>query len=123
LLVGRLDVDREAGERGIYQRHWIEREAATLATVFTTVSDITAYEAQNLLHRCVVCGVWCGVCHVDGNRIIRHATNPTHYANCRKVDVILPNGLNVEKFTALHEFQVCQRDSCLPTSITLATMC
>lgn len=68
-----LDVDREAGERGIYHRYWIEKEAARLATIFSTVSDITAYEALHLLHR--------------------------------EVECILPNGLNVEKFTALHEFQ------------------
>lgn len=68
-----LDVDREAGVRGIYHRHWIERGAALGATVFSTVSEITAYEAEYILSR--------------------------------KVDVILPNGLNVEKFKALHEFQ------------------
>ena len=26
-IVTTIDVDKEAGERGIYHRHWIEREA------------------------------------------------------------------------------------------------
>ncbi len=47
---------------------------AQLATVFTTVSEITAYEAELALRR--------------------------------KADVILPNGLKLEKFAAPHEFQV-----------------
>eukprot|EP01102_Stenamoeba_stenopodia_P021004 TRINITY_DN835_c0_g1_i1.p1 TRINITY_DN835_c0_g1~~TRINITY_DN835_c0_g1_i1.p1 ORF type:complete len:670 (+),score=117.80 TRINITY_DN835_c0_g1_i1:1-2010(+) len=65
--------DSEANNRGIYARHWIERSAAHGADVFTTVSDITAYEAEYLLGK--------------------------------KADVIVPNGLTVTRFTALHEFQ------------------
>lgn len=51
----------------------MERAATHLAHVFTTVSDITGYEAEHLLRR--------------------------------KPDIITPNGLNVKKFAALHEFQ------------------
>jgi glycogen(starch) synthase len=51
----------------------MERAASHLAHVFTTVSEITGYEAEHLLKR--------------------------------KADVITPNGLNVKKFSALHEFQ------------------
>eukprot|EP00842_Homolaphlyctis_polyrhiza_P001341 jgi/Hompol1/2207/HPOL_002860-RA len=68
-----FDVDAEAGKRGIYHRYCIERAAAHCATLFTTVSHITAYEAEWLLKR--------------------------------KPDGVLPNGLNVVKFSALHEFQ------------------
>ncbi|KAJ3220144.1 glycogen synthase isoform 1, partial [Clydaea vesicula] len=68
-----FDVDHEAGKRGIYHRYCIERAAAHCADVFTTVSHITAYEAEWLLKR--------------------------------KPDGILPNGLSVVKFSALHEFQ------------------
>lgn len=71
--LARFDVDKEAGSRGIYHRYCIERASVHSAHVFTTVSHITADEAQYLLHR--------------------------------KADVILPNGLNVVKFSALHEFQ------------------
>lgn len=46
---------------------------ARLATVFSTVSEITAFEALHILNR--------------------------------QVDVITPNGLNIERFTALHTFQ------------------
>jgi glycogen(starch) synthase len=43
--------DIEASKRQIYHRHWIEKEAAQQAHVFTTVSDITALEAEQLLGR------------------------------------------------------------------------
>lgn len=69
----KFDVDAEAGKRGIYHRYCIERSATHSADVFTTVSDITAYEAEHLLKR--------------------------------KPDGVLPNGLNVVKFQAVHEFQ------------------
>eukprot|EP01111_Echinosteliopsis_oligospora_P015713 TRINITY_DN6296_c0_g1_i1.p1 TRINITY_DN6296_c0_g1~~TRINITY_DN6296_c0_g1_i1.p1 ORF type:complete len:630 (-),score=190.40 TRINITY_DN6296_c0_g1_i1:91-1980(-) len=68
-----LNPDEEASKRGIYHRHWIEQQAALRATVFTTVSEITAYEAELALKR--------------------------------KADVILPNGLKLDKFAAPHEFQ------------------
>ncbi|KAJ3018806.1 glycogen synthase isoform 1 [Thoreauomyces humboldtii] len=68
-----FDVDAEAGQRGIYHRYCIERAATHCADVFTTVSHITAYEAEWLLKR--------------------------------KPDGVTPNGLNVVKFSALHEFQ------------------
>ena len=68
-----FDVDHEAGKRGIYHRYCIERSAAHCTDVFTTVSHITAYEAEHLLKR--------------------------------KPDGVLPNGLNVVKFQAMHEFQ------------------
>lgn len=51
----------------------MERAASHLAHTFTTVSDITGFEAEHLLKR--------------------------------KPDIITPNGLNVKKFAALHEFQ------------------
>ncbi|CAG0899279.1 unnamed protein product [Cyprideis torosa] len=68
-----FDIDEEAGKRQIYHRYCLERGAAHLAHVFTTVSDITAWEAQNLLKR--------------------------------KPCIVTPNGLNVKKYTAIHEFQ------------------
>ncbi|KAG1680641.1 Glycogen [starch] synthase [Nymphon striatum] len=69
----KFDLDKEAGDRGIYHRYCIERAAAHSAHIFTTVSEITAYEAEHLLRR--------------------------------KPDIITPNGLNVKKFSATHEFQ------------------
>ncbi|KAF9926399.1 glycogen synthase isoform 1 [Linnemannia zychae] len=68
-----FDCDAEAGKRGIYHRYCIERAATHCCDVFTTVSHITAYEAEHLLKR--------------------------------KPDGVLPNGLNVVKFSAMHEFQ------------------
>ena len=50
-----LDIDYQAGFRGIYNRHWIEVGAAKGATVFTTVSEITGTEATRLLDRAPEC--------------------------------------------------------------------
>lgn len=46
-----FNLDKEAGDRGIYHRYCIERASAHCAHVFTTVSQITSYEAENLLKR------------------------------------------------------------------------
>jgi glycogen(starch) synthase len=46
-----FDVDAEAGKRGIYHRYCVERAASHCADVFTTVSKITAFEAEWLLKR------------------------------------------------------------------------
>lgn len=73
LVLVQFSVDEEAGKRQIYHRYCMERAASHLAHTFTTVSEITGYEAENLLKR--------------------------------KPQVITPNGLNVIKFSALHEFQ------------------
>ena len=55
----------------------LERAAAHGAHVFTTVSDITAFECEHLLGR--------------------------------KPDLVLPNGLNIQRFAAVHEFQNLHR--------------
>uniref|UniRef100_A0A672N1J4 Glycogen [starch] synthase n=1 Tax=Sinocyclocheilus grahami TaxID=75366 RepID=A0A672N1J4_SINGR len=68
-----FNIDREAGQRQIYHRYCLERAAVRCAHVFTTVSQITAVEANHMLQR--------------------------------QPDVITPNGLNVRKFSAMHEFQ------------------
>ncbi|XP_057331627.1 glycogen [starch] synthase [Microplitis mediator] len=69
----KFNVDEEAGKRQIYHRYCMERAAAHLCHIFTTVSEITGIEAEHLLKR--------------------------------KPDIITPNGLNVKKFSAIHEFQ------------------
>ncbi|XP_014749320.1 PREDICTED: glycogen [starch] synthase, muscle-like, partial [Sturnus vulgaris] len=46
-----FDVDKEAGERQIYHRYCLERAAAHCAHVLTTVSHVTAAEAEHLLKR------------------------------------------------------------------------
>ncbi len=47
----KFNCDEEAGKRGFYHRYCIERAAAALSHVFTTVSDITAKEAEYLIKR------------------------------------------------------------------------
>lgn len=49
--VCQFDIDREAGERQIYHRYCLERAAVHCSHVFTTVSQITAVEADHMLHR------------------------------------------------------------------------
>jgi glycogen(starch) synthase len=72
-----INADEEAAKRDIYPRFAIERAAAHACTVFTTVSQVTSFEAQRLLGR--------------------------------EPDLILPNGLNLHRFAALHEFQNLHR--------------
>jgi len=68
-----LDGDNEARRYNIFPRHQIEKAAAHACTVFTTVSEVTAAEAAQLLGR--------------------------------RPDEILPNGINIQRFAAPHEFQ------------------
>ena len=68
-----IDPDAEAKKYNIYPRFQIEKAATHAATVFTTVSEVTAAEAEKLLGRAP--------------------------------EAILPNGLNIQRFAAPHEFQ------------------
>ncbi|WP_428937039.1 glycosyltransferase [Fontivita pretiosa] len=72
-----INADQEAVKYNILSKHQIEKTAAHACTVFTTVSEVTAFEAEKLLGR--------------------------------KPDAILPNGLNIQRFAALHEFQNLHR--------------
>jgi glycogen(starch) synthase len=72
-----INADEQAAKYNIYPRYAIEKAATHAATVFTTVSEVTAFEAEKLLGR-----------------------HP---------DQILPNGLNIQRFAALHEFQNLHR--------------
>ncbi len=74
-----IDAGAAANEHGFGHRHALEGAAAQAADVFTTVSGITALEAERFLGR--------------------------------RPDVLLPNGLNVERFAAPHEFQVLHRSN------------
>ncbi|MGH0182704.1 UNVERIFIED_CONTAM: hypothetical protein FKN15_010226 [Acipenser sinensis] len=51
IMMKRFNVDKEAGERQIYHRYCMERAAVHCAHVFTTVSQITAIEADHMLKR------------------------------------------------------------------------
>lgn len=51
VVFAQFNVDKEAGDRQIYHRYCLERAAAHCAHVFTTVSQITAIEAEHLLKR------------------------------------------------------------------------
>lgn len=69
----RINPDHMAQQYNIVPRFGIERLSARMSTIFTTVSDITAREAERFLGR--------------------------------KPDLVTPNGINIQRFTALHEFQ------------------
>ncbi|MFO8014678.1 MAG: glycosyltransferase [Phycisphaerae bacterium] len=68
-----LDGEEAARQTGVGPKAALERAAAHAAGVFTTLSEITAYECEHLLGR--------------------------------RPDLLVPNGLNIERFTAMHEFQ------------------
>ncbi len=68
-----VDWRQAARETGVEPKAALERAAAHGAHVFTTLSEITAYECEHLLGR--------------------------------RPDLLMPNGLNVQRFTAMHEFQ------------------
>jgi len=72
-----IDAGSAASRCGYAHRHAIEGAAAQAADVFTTVSGITALEAQQFLGR--------------------------------RPEMLVPNGINVERFAAPHEFQVLHR--------------
>ena len=46
-----FELDKEAGDRGIYHRYCMERAAAHCAHIFTTVSHITGVESEHLIGR------------------------------------------------------------------------
>ena len=73
-----VDWAGDARRFNIEPQVYIERAAAHGAHVFTTLSDITAYECQHLIGR--------------------------------PADLLLPNGLNIERFVAMHEFQNLHRE-------------
>jgi len=68
-----IDPEPTARRFNILAKYLIERMAAQRAHVFTTISEVTANEAEKLLGR--------------------------------RPDIITPNGINVQRFAALHEFQ------------------
>jgi len=77
--LAQIDAATVARQHSLLHRFELERAAAQAATVFTTVSEITAAEAQQFLGRAP--------------------------------EVLLPNGLNVERFAAPHEFQVLHQQA------------
>ncbi|CAG8609423.1 14082_t:CDS:2, partial [Acaulospora colombiana] len=81
--IEKFPVDEEAGKRGIYHRYCVERAAAHCCDVFTTKA------------RFVICPP----------RVLAIAFLPSHRFISDHKDGVLPNGLNVVKFSAVHEFQ------------------
>ncbi|MBK9119215.1 MAG: glycogen synthase [Phycisphaerales bacterium] len=76
--MGEINAGAIAERHGFSHRHALEGSAAVSADVFTTVSGITALEAEHFLGR--------------------------------RAEVLLPNGLNIERFAAPHEFQILHRE-------------
>ncbi|HZX44820.1 MAG TPA: glycosyltransferase [Candidatus Nanoarchaeia archaeon] len=73
-MLPKLNPDAEAYKRGIQDKFTTERACAQNADVFTTVSEITAIEAEKILGR--------------------------------KPEVLLLNGLDIEKFPTVEEFSI-----------------
>lgn len=70
-MFDRINPDAEARTNFVQHKHLLEKTAASLANVFTTVSDITSMEAKYFLGKAA--------------------------------DVVLPNGLDIEKFPTIEE--------------------
>ena len=77
--IGEIDAGAVAWEHGFAHKFQLEQVAAQWSEVFTTVSGITALEAQQFLGR--------------------------------QADVLLPNGLNIDRFAAPYEFQNLHRNN------------
>ncbi len=73
-LLGTLDPEKKAYEHGVQDKFLAERASANNATIFTTVSEITAIEAEKILGR--------------------------------KPEVILNNGLTIQKFPTIEETSI-----------------
>uniref|UniRef100_A0A0K0D4G1 Glycogen [starch] synthase n=1 Tax=Angiostrongylus cantonensis TaxID=6313 RepID=A0A0K0D4G1_ANGCA len=103
--ISRIDVDREAGERQIYHRYCIERAAVHLAHIFTTVRG----KKENLYFFTFLCvkQYLFATMELVANRVLGSEITglEAEYLLGRKPDILTPNGLNVVKFSALHEFQ------------------
>jgi glycogen(starch) synthase len=69
--------ERRPYKYGVQAKHLMERACANNASVFTTVSEITAKEAQYILGK--------------------------------KPDIVLPNGLDIERFPTMEEFALLHR--------------
>ena len=76
-LLDQLKPEEEARKNGIISKFHMERECAKATDVFTTVSEITALEAEKLLGR--------------------------------KPDVVLANGLDMDKFATFDELMIKHR--------------
>jgi glycogen(starch) synthase len=76
-LLEKVDPDKEAETHGVTAKHAVEKNAAQKANIFTTVSRVTAIEAQHFLGR--------------------------------EADIVLPNGLDIEKFPTLDEIAIQHR--------------
>lgn len=70
-VLNQIDIDKEVYNYNVQAKHQMEKASCQNATVFTTVSEITAMEAEHVLGR--------------------------------KADVLLPNGLDLERFPTFEE--------------------
>ena len=84
-------MDVEAGKRKIYHRYCLERAAAHLAHVFTTVRFIY-WNFMLAIWVLISCVFFSDITGQEAEHLIK-----------RKPDVITPNGLNVKRM--YHEFQ------------------
>ncbi|MBW2977183.1 hypothetical protein KY347_07110 [Candidatus Woesearchaeota archaeon] len=73
----KLDPEKEAYNCHVESKHQIEKQAASNADVFTTVSEITGIEAEHFLKL--------------------------------KPDILLPNGLDIDKFPTFEEISINHR--------------
>ena len=76
-ILKEINITEEVNKMGIQAKHSIERAAAVESDIFTTVSEITALEAEHFLGR--------------------------------KPDIVLPNGLDMDKYLTFEEVVIKHR--------------
>jgi glycogen(starch) synthase len=82
--ISNVDPDNEAYNRGIYMQHRIEKICASLSKVFTTVSNLTAYESEKFLNR-IPDGILPNGINVS-NSLSMHDVVLKHFKNRKKID-------------------------------------
>ena len=83
-----FNLDYEAGRRQIYHRYCVERASANLSHVFTGKYTVYILMSQQFILA-----------------VSQITADEAEALLCRRPDVITPNGLNVKKWSAPHEFQ------------------
>lgn len=82
--ISNVDPDNEAQRRGIYIQHKIEKICASCSKVFTTVSNLTAYESEKFLNR-IPDGILPNGINIS-NSLSIHDVVLRHFKNKKKID-------------------------------------
>ncbi|KAI8481725.1 Glycogen [starch] synthase, liver [Branchiostoma belcheri] len=100
----KFDLDTGAGNCGIYHRYCMEQAAAHCCHLAVLFDLDTEAGNRGIYHRYCMERAAAHCCHVFATVSDITALEAEHLLK-RKPDIVTPNGLNVQKFQAIHEFQ------------------